>query len=316
MQLVTIDDSRGGSSGARLRSGEILHFARAARPGTIEAWFPTSILQLLEGGDEAMAVASRIVARADHGGDAREFASRHAILPPDTRLLAPIPFPRMILAAGLAYRSHLAEMSNTPAPEHPTAFTKAPSSVGSPGAALTLPLAASGMVDYEGELACIFGRTCHAVQPGEALSYIAGYTCANDLSARDWARRCFEVSDPWQARLTWEVNLMGKQFPGFTPLGPALVTPDELGDLDALRLSTRVNGVVVQEAPIGDMIFPLAEVISHLSRWYTFQPGDILLSGTPAGVGMGRKPPLFLKAGDQVEVEIDRIGTLITPVIA
>lgn len=109
---------------------------------------------------------------------------------------------------------------------------------------------------------------------------------------------------------------MGKQFPGFTPLGPVLTTVDDIPDPSALRLVTRLNGQVMQDAQVSDMIFPLDEVISYFSRWYHFQPGDVLLTGTPAGVGIGRKPPIFLTPGDRVEVEIDRIGTLSTPIRA
>ncbi len=315
MQLITIDDVRGGSVGARLRSGTLLHLQRAARAGTIERWLPSSVTALLEGGDEALGIARRIVERAERNEADDELRAAGALLPAETRLLAPVPAPRMMIAAGLAYRSHLAEMANTPAPAHPTAFMKSPASVAAPGAPLALPAFASEAVDYEGELACVFGRVCHGVEVAQAMACIAGYTVANDISARDWARQVWAATAPWEARLTWEVNIMGKQLPGFTPLGPALVTVDEIDDVNALHLTTRLNGAVMQHAPIGDMIFPLAEVISYLSRWYTFQPGDVLLTGTPAGVGVGRKPPVFLKAGDQVEVEIDRIGTLVTPIL-
>jgi acylpyruvate hydrolase len=316
MQLLTIDDVPGGSVGARLRSGAVLHIGRAAREGTIERWLPARLADVLAGGDEALAILRRIVDRAGDDSIASELAQQNALLPADTRLLAPIPVPRMVVAAGLAYRSHLAEMSNTDTPPHPTAFMKAPSSVTGTGAVLRIPPQATEMVDYEGELACVFGRRCHAVKPGEALAHIAGYTVANDISARDWARQVWGATKPWEARLTWEVNIMGKQFPGFTPLGPVLLTRDEVPDPNALRLTTRINSTVVQDALIGDMIFPLEEVISHFSQWYTFQPGDVLLTGTPAGVGIGRSPPLFLKAGDTVEVEIETIGKLTTPVAA
>ena len=316
MHLITIDDVPGGSPGAVLSSGAILHFARAARAGTIEAWLPSSNLALLEGGEEALAIARRIVERAEGAGAHDELAARNAILPTGTRLLAPIPTPRMIVAAGLAYRSHLAEMANTPAPDHPTAFMKSPASVAAPGAPLHLPAQASELVDYEGELACVFGRDCHMISPGEALQCLAGYTVANDISARDWAKAVWASTEPWQARQTWEVNIMGKQLPGFTPLGPALVTTDTIPDPSTLRLTTRLNGTVMQDAPVADMIFPIAEVVAYFSRWYHFRAGDVLLTGTPAGVGIGRKPPIFLQAGDTIEIEIDRIGTLSTPVRA
>lgn len=303
MQLVTIDEGGRGAPGVRLPSGHILHLARAARPGTIESWLPDNVLELLGGGETGIDVVRSIAAREPPA---------RALLSPDTRLLAPLPRPGMILAAGLAYRSHLAEMAGTPTPPHPTAFLKAPSSVSAPGATLTLPPQASERVDYEGELAVIFGRTCHAVTAEEALDYVAGYTAANDLSARDWVEEVWAAQAPWDARRTWEVNLMGKQLPGFTALGPAITTADAISDLGSLMLRTRLNGQVMQEAPVSDMIFSVAETIAWFARWYTFQPGDVLLTGTPAGVGVGRKPQIFLRPGDEIVVEIDRIGRLVT----
>ena len=314
MQLVTIDNARYGSPGAKLRSGEILHLQRAAAPGTLETWLPDSVLGILEGGAAALDVVRALVERYDGMPEQVRAAQRNqaVLLPATERLRAPIPSPRLILAAGLAYKSHLAEMAGTPAPPHPTAFIKTASSVSAPDAQLQLPPQAAKFVDYEGELACIFGRTCHAVSADEALSCIAGYTGANDLSARDWAKQVWAATAPWEARITWEVNIMGKQLPGFTALGPAITTSDEIPDPSQLHLTTRLNGTVMQSASVSDLIFPIAESIAYFSRWYTFQAGDILLTGTPSGVGIGRKPPIFLAKGDIVEVDIDRIGVLRT----
>ena len=305
MLLVTIDDVPEGSAGAILSSGAILHLGRAALGGTIEAWLPTSVAGILAAGGEGLEAVGAMVSRYE-GGTKRP----DAVLPADTRLLAPIPRPGMILAAGLAYRSHLAEMAGTPVPAHPTAFLKAPSSVSGPGADVMLPADASEEVDYEGELAMVFGRDCHGIDAAGAMACIGGYTVANDLSARDWVKAVWAAQKPWEARQTWETNLMGKQFPGFTALGPALATADSVGDPSTMRLTTRLNGQLMQDAPISDMIFPLEEVIAHFARWYHFRVGDVLLTGTPAGVGVGRKPPVFLRDGDDVAVEIDRIGTL------
>ena len=316
MQLLTIDDVPGGSPGARLRSGRLLHLKRAARSGTAETWLPSSLLSILEGGTEALDIVRRVVDRAETGGADDELTAARALLPSDAPLLSPIPAPRMILATGMSYKAHLAEMAGTRSPPHPTAFMKSPTSIAAPGAALQLPGQASEQVDYEGEFACIFGRTCHMVERGEALQYVAGYTIANDLSARDWVHDAWASTEPWDAWLTWEVNLRGKQLPGFTPVGPALVTPDEIGDLNALRLRTLVNGEQVQDTLIGDLIFPVDELIAHLSRWYQFSPGDVLLTGTPVGCGIGRSPPTFLKGGDLVQVAIDGLGELSTPILA
>lgn len=314
MLLLTIDDIPRGSPGARLDNGEVLHFARAARQGTIEAWLPGSVMEILAAGAQGLAVAEAIVSRVEAISDPDRAALRNtgALMPTETRLLAPIPSPGMILAAGLAYRSHLAEMAGTPEPAHPTAFLKSSASVSGPAATVRLPPQAPDQVDYEGELAIVIGRECHDVDASQAMTCIAGYTVANDLSARNWVKAVWNAHQPWEARQTWEVNIMGKQLPGFTALGPVLATANRIGDPMTMRLTTRVNDEIVQDTPIADLIFPLGEVLAYFSRWYRFRPGDVLLTGTPAGVGVGRKPPLFLKDGDIVTVDIDRIGVLET----
>jgi acylpyruvate hydrolase len=306
MQLLTIDDVPGGSIGARLSDGSILHLGHAAKPGSVEAWLPRDMITLLDGGPQGLRIVADIVARAEAGEESA------ALLPPDARLLAPVPRPRFILAAGLAYKSHLAEMSGTPQPPHPTGFMKTPTSVSGPSAGLKLPPRASEQVDFEGELACVFGRTCHNVSQEEALSYLAGYTVANDFSARDWVKPVWAATIPWEARLTWEVNIMGKQFNGFTALGPVITTTDQIPDPSVLQLTTRLNGNVMQNSPISDLIFPIAEMIAHFSQWYMFMPGDVMLTGTPAGVGVSRTPPVFVRPGDVVEVQISQIGILNT----
>ncbi len=311
MKLVTIDGAR-PRIGAAMPWGEVLDLGLAAEGGSIEVWLPQTMRRLLEAGPEGLSLARRIVdhVAAAPASQRAALRSRGALLPAHTPLAAPVPEPRLMVAAGLAYKSHLAEMSGTPQPPHPTAFMKSPHSVTAPGAAVTLPADAPAMVDYEGELALVFGSRCHGVTPQQAMACIAGCTIANDISARDWVKDVWSASAPWEARRTWEVNIMGKQFPGFTPLGPCLLTMDEIPDVRELRLTTRLNGQVVQCADVGDLIFELRETISFLSRWYEFHPGDVLLTGTPAGVGAGRKPQLFMKDGDVVEVEIDRIGVL------
>jgi acylpyruvate hydrolase len=308
VRLLTINDVPGGSVGARLTNGTVLHLGKAARAGSIEQWLPSDMVALLEAGDQGLDVVRAMVARAEAGDDTQ------AIMTNDAALLAPVPRPRFVLAAGLAYKSHLAEMSGTPAPAHPTGFMKTPTSIAGPSEGLILPPQANGQVDYEGELACVFGRRCHAVGESEALSYLAGYTVANDFSARDWVRQVWAATQPWEARLTWEVNIMGKQFTGFTALGPGMTTLDEIPDPATLTLSTRINGETMQHSPVSDLIFPVAAMIAHFSRWYTFMPGDVMLTGTPAGVGVSRNPPVFVKPGDVVEVEITNIGILETRV--
>lgn len=312
MKLVTIASAGRGAPGAVLQSGEILDLCGAALSGTTESWLPCSLRGILEAGADGLALVQRIVDRVeafDAAGRA-ELAHPGVLLPTSTPLLAPVPEPRLVVAAGLAYKSHLAEMAGTPVPLHPTAFMKSPNSIAAPDSVVRLPPGAADHVDYEGELAIVFGSRCHRVERDRALACVAGCTVANDISARDWVQGVWEAKAPWDARRTWEVNIMGKQFPSFTPLGPVLLTMDEVPDLAELHITTRLNGTVMQSAPVGDLIFDVAETISYLSRWYEFRPGDVLLTGTPAGVGVGHRPPVFMKPGDVVEVEITGIGLL------
>ncbi len=312
MKLVNIDNAPSGSAGALLKSGEILHLARAAQAGTIETWMPNTLQDILNGGDAGLKIVKTIVDRVEKLGakDLQALRLRGIVTAADTPLQSPIPHPRLVLAAGLAYKSHLAEMAGTPTPAQPTGFIKASGSVTAPGVDVHIPPHAQHHMDYEGELAVVFGKTCHAVSEADAMSYVAGLMVANDISARDWVYPVWEAKAPWEARSTWEVNIMGKQFDGFTPLGPALVTMDEIKDVGALRLTTRLNGKVMQDAEVSDLIFTIGRTIEHFSKWYTFVPGDVLLTGTPAGVGVGRKPPVFMKPGDVIEVEISSLGVL------
>lgn len=312
MRLVTIDSGSTGLPGAILMSGEVLHLQRAALTGTIQSWVPESVRGILEAGAEGLDVVRQIVQRVEalSPGGLTELRNSGALSPASTRLLAPVTNPRLVVAAGLAYRSHLAEMAGTPVPPHPTAFIKSVNSLTGTGATIAIPPHASGHLDYEGELAVVFGRECHCVGADQALDYIAGYTLANDVSARDWVSDVWQAATPWDARRTWEVNIMGKQFPGFTPLGPALLTADDVPNVSVLQLTTRLNGKVMQSSPVSDLIFSIPETIAYFSNWYAFRAGDVLLTGTPAGVGVGRQPPVYMVNGDVIEVEVESIGTL------
>ncbi|MEB3166416.1 MAG: fumarylacetoacetate hydrolase family protein [Cyanobacteriota bacterium] len=222
------------------------------------------------------------------------------------RILAPIA-PRAILCIGVNYRRHAAEFGAA-IPTRPVLFMKAPSALQAPGAPIELPTAlASEAVDYEGELAVVIGRRCKNVGVVEALEAVLGYTCANDVSARDWQKRPELGGGQW---------CRGKTFDTFAPLGPCLVTRDALPDPNGLQLRTSVNGELRQDASTADMIFPVAELIAFLSGSTTLEPGTVILTGTPSGVGMGHEPPLWLRPGDTVSVTIEGIGTLTNPVIA
>ena len=222
----------------------------------------------------------------------------------DARLLAPV-VPSSVLCIGLNYRRHAAE-SGVAVPDHPVLFMKMPSAVQRPGGPIVLPRALrSDEVDYECELAVVIGRRCRNVSREQALDYVLGYTCGNDVSARDWQMQ-------WGGG-QW---CRGKTFDTFCPLGPALVTADEVPDPNALRIKTVVNGETLQDWNTNDMIFDVPELIAFLSGSSTLEPGTVIMTGTPHGVGAARTPPRFLQPGDTVTVEIEKIGALTNPVVA
>jgi len=223
---------------------------------------------------------------------------------PIDKLLAPL-IPTDILCIGLNYREHAKE-SNSQIPDNPMLFIKSSNALNNPGGPIPIP-PNSGMVDYEGELAVVIGKTAKRVPKERALDYVLGYTCANDVSARDWQR---------EKKLNGGQFARGKSFDGFCPLGPALVTADEVPNPNALRLRTILNGEVMQDNTTGDMIFDVATVIASLSTTMTLRPGAVILTGTPQGVGFARTPPVWLKPGDTVVVDIERVGRLENPVTA
>lgn len=225
----------------------------------------------------------------------------HAISREDVTLLAPAT-PGKTLCLGLNYRAH-AEEAGMDIPEFPVLFNKAGSSLVGDGQNIVLPKAAPDQVDYEAELAVVIGKPARNVSREEALDYVAGYTCANDVSARDLQLRTTQ----------WT---LGKLLDTFCPLGPALVTTDEVPDPNALAIGSKLNDEEMQASNTSDMIFNVVYAIEYLSGLFTLHPGDVLLTGTPEGVGFSRKPPVFLKEGDVIEVIIEKLGTLRNPVVA
>lgn len=207
--------------------------------------------------------------------------------------------PTTIFGIGLNYKKHAAELGLALV-ERPLVFIKSNNTVQRPGGVIEIPQTlASDAVDYEGELAVVIGKNCKNATLENALSYILGYTVANDVSARDW-----------QFKLGGGQFCQGKSFDTFCPLGPVLVTVDELGDASALKLETSVNGVLRQEGSTADLIFCVRELIVFLSASKTLQAGTVILTGTPGGAGHTMKPPVYLKPGDIVTVEIEKIGKL------
>lgn len=219
----------------------------------------------------------------------------------EVKLLAPVLRPGKVVCVGLNYRSHIAEIAE-PVPQYPILFHKCATSVIGPGETIVLPRI-STQVDYEGELAVVIGCRCKNIREDEALSYVGGYTCANDVSAHDLEFR----TSQWTS---------GKMLDTFCPLGPVLSTPDEIPHPNRLRLRTRVNAATVQDESTADMHFSVRALISYISSLATLEPGDVILTGTPAGIGCNKKPPVFLQSGDRIDVEIEGIGTLSNPAVA
>ena len=219
------------------------------------------------------------------------------------KLLAPVD-PPTIYCIGLNYLFH-AEEGGLPKPEHPILFMKSPTSVQNPNDPIEIPThLKSEEVDYECELAVVIGKKCKNVSRETALDYVFGYTCGHDVSARDW-----------QIKFGGSQWCKGKTFDTFCPLGPCLVTSDEIPNPNDLKIKTVLNGETMQDWNTNDMIFDVPTLIEFLSGSTTLMPGTVILTGTPHGVGLARKPPVYLKEGDQVTIEIEKIGALTNPVI-
>jgi 2-keto-4-pentenoate hydratase/2-oxohepta-3-ene-1,7-dioic acid hydratase in catechol pathway len=220
------------------------------------------------------------------------------------KLLAPLQ-PVAILCIGLNYRQHAAE-TGIKIPEYPVLFMKNPAAVAHPGDPIVLPSVCQNppQVDYEAELAVVIGKPARNVPAAKALDYVLGYTAGNDVSARWWQKN--GGGSQW---------IRGKSFDTFCPLGPELITADEIPDPQNLRLRCILNNEVMQDGNTNDMIFSVAELIEFLSQGTTLLPGTVILTGTPSGVGFVRQPPVFLKAGDMVAIEVERVGVLSNPVV-
>lgn len=218
------------------------------------------------------------------------------------RILRPIDIPGKILCIGLNYRDHAIE-TNAPIPSEPIVFCKmAPAMIG-PDEPIVLPRH-SKEVDYEAEFVLVIGTKMKNVSEDDAMQGVFGYSIGHDVSARDWQKG--KPGKQW---------FLGKSFDTFAPLGPAIVTADEVPSTDNLRVQCRINGETLQDSTTKELIFSPAQIVSYISQVMTLEPGDVIYTGTPPGVGMARTPPRFLKAGDVVEIEVDKLGVLRNPVI-
>jgi 2-keto-4-pentenoate hydratase/2-oxohepta-3-ene-1,7-dioic acid hydratase in catechol pathway len=294
MKLITY--TQNGRSGVAVLNDESDRWIDLTAAG-----IAPSMLTLVEAGPTGMRAVQSLLAAADA-----------PILSPPFLTCAPIPVPRRnIFCVGKNYREHAVEFGRSgfdaaasdrdDVPEQPIVFSKATTSVIGPGELIPRHLDTSNSVDYEGELAVIIGRGGRAITRAEANAHIFGYTIINDVTAREAQKR----HEQW---------LLGKSIDGFCPMGPTVVTADEIGDIGELQLITSVNDEVRQNASVRDLIFDVPTLIRTISAFITLLPGDIIATGTPAGVGIGFKPPRFLTAGDRVAVRIDPIGILENPV--
>ncbi len=285
MRLATIATPSGPR--AALQQGSRYLDLHSANPS-----LPTSLKALLEGGPELLHAAGR----------AAENPSATVYQAGQVRLLAPIAEPQKVICVGLNYRDHAAE-SGAPIPREPVLFSKFATAVIGPEDAIVLP-AVSKEVDYEAELVVVVGKKGRNFSESEANSYIAGYMVGHDVSARDW-----------QLKKDGKQWLAGKTFDTFAPCGPVLVTREEVPDPCALGIRLKLNGQLMQNSSTQQMIFSPAFILAYVAQVVTLMPGDIVFTGTPPGVGVARKPPVYLKGGDVVEVEIDNLGVLRNPVV-
>jgi 2-keto-4-pentenoate hydratase/2-oxohepta-3-ene-1,7-dioic acid hydratase in catechol pathway len=267
--------------------------------GQTSTWLPEvkDTLDIIRRGDEAIAEIKALVDEARAGRVAID--ERLAFALDSVELLPPV-YPGKILAIGRNYVDHAIEGGAAP-PAAPLIFTKLLNSLSAHKAPIVLP-AISSQVDYEAELAVVIGRRAKRVGEADALNHVFGYTLINDVSARD-----LQFGDGQWVR--------GKGLDGFAPLGPCITTRDEIGDAHALRIEGRLNGQVMQSSNTGKMIFKVPHLISYISQGITLEPGDVIATGTPEGVGIFRQPPVLLKAGDVFEVIIESLGTLSNPVV-
>ncbi len=284
MRLATYSGPR-GERAAIVRDDQWYDVADASSE------LPSSVIALLALGREGLERAREAVERAqplDRSG---------------LKLRAPITSPEKIICIGLNYADHAAE-GGQPIPDEPVVFNKFPTALAGPDDEIVLP-PISQKVDYEAELVVVIGQGGRNIPEQSALDHVAGYTCGHDVSARDWQLE--KPGNQW---------LLGKTFDTFAPIGPYLVTADEVPEPENLDIALRLNGETMQSSNTRHFIFSVRKLVSHVSQFATLKPGDLLFTGTPPGVGAARKPPVYLKAGDQVEVEIEKLGILRNRVVA
>jgi len=314
MRLVTYQHEGQARTGAQLDE-QVIDLNRAYHAAlqhtgdddelaVADARVPTDMTGLLGGGDTSLRAAQQAVAfvRSQLEVSGKTLKQQGVVYATDDiSLLSPVVRPGKVICLGLNYRGHAAE-SGMAVPDYPVLFHKVAGSLIGHKQPIVVPRISS-KIDYEGELAIIIGRRGKYIAEDEAYAYIAGYTIANDVSARDLQFR----TSQWTT---------GKMLDTFCPLGPALVTRDEVPDAHTLAIKTSLNGQVLQDGNTADMIFHVPFIVSYISEIVTLEPGDVILTGTPPGIGNTRSPQVFMKPGDTIEVEIGPLGKLTNPVVA
>jgi len=274
-----------------------LSFLRPDQQASIGKLENDKVIELLETGG-AFTSLKKVLSN-----DTLDQLEEGAIYNPDEiTYLPPIPDPDKIICIGLNYSNHIAETGRSPDAKYPVIFTRFADTLVAHRQPIVRPTQ-SDKLDYEGELAVIIGKTARHVSEADAIQYVAGYSCFNDASVRDWQRHASHFTP-------------GKNFPASGGFGPYLVSTDEVAELGKQHVRTRLNGEVLQDQALADLIFPVAKLIAYISAFTTLRPGDVIATGTPGGVGYARTPPLWMKPGDEVSVSIDQIGILVNPVIA
>ncbi len=314
MRLVTYQHEGQSRTGAQLDEqvvdlnrayhAALRHMGNEDELAVADVRVPTDMIGLLRGGDTSLRAAQQAVAfvRSQLEGNDKTLSLQGITYAIDrVSLLPPVMRPGKVVCLGLNYREHAAE-AGMAVPEYPVLFHKVAGSLIGHSQPIVIPRISS-KIDYEGELAIIIGRRGKYIAEEDALSYVAGYTVGNDVSARDLQFR----TSQWTT---------GKMLDTFCPLGPALVTRDEVADPNQLAIKTTLNGQVMQDGNTADMIFRVPFIVSYISEIATLEPGDVILTGTPPGIGNTRTPQVFMKPGDTITVEIERVGKLTNPVVA
>lgn len=281
MRLITYQSDNGAKLGA-IVNDQVIDLAAA------DSTLPATMMDLLAAGDAGMAQAASAIANSTADTQPLD----------QVTLLPPVLRPGKVIALGRNYAAHAKEGGAEP-PDYPMLFHKTATSLIGAGGTVRIP-AGTDRVDFEAELAVVIGKVCKNVEEADAFDYIAGYTVANDVTARDWQR------------LTTQFTA-GKMVDTFGPLGPALVTKDEVPDPGNLNVKSTLNGQVMQDGNTKMMIFSVPFIVSYISKISTLEPGDVILTGTPEGVGYARKPPVYMKAGDTITIEVEGLGALTNP---